>query len=255
MPRMKRITVSGAVLEQEIFNVSSNTKKLKDTEPVPLVERTIEEKEAYNLRQSLKRFIRTVNTNFDPSAYYVTLTFDDTHLPEDFKEARRLLNNYIRRLQYKFPKMVAVAVMGRGKRNGRIHIHCIISGVDKKTIERKWTLGKVIRIAPLRGHNFYHGIDHGQDYTGLATYLFNHWTPEQGTIHRWRETKKTIKKPDKKRPTFPKRKYSLDKPPVTPKGYILVDKRESGHYLGGYLCFKYVKIPTQAANSTTKMTC
>lgn len=195
MPRMKRITVSGAVLEQEIFNVSSNTKKLKDTEPVPLVERTIEEKEEYNLRQSLKRFIRTVNTNFDPRAYYVTLTFDDTHLPEDFKEARRL--------QYKFPKMIAVAVMGRGKHNGRIHIHCIISGVDKKTIERKWTLGKVIRIAPLRGHNFYHGIDHGQDYTGLATYLFNHWTPEQGTIHRWRETKKTIKKTGQKKADVP----------------------------------------------------
>ena len=254
MLRMKRVTVSGAVLEQEIFNVAPNTKNVKGAVPKPLTERTAEEKEKYNLKQALKRFIRIVNHNFSPAAYYVTNTFDDAHLPQDFKAARRVLDNYIRRLQYAFPGMVAVAVMGRGKRSGRIHIHCIISGVDEKTIREKWTHGKIKRIEPLREHNFYNGVDHGRDYTALATYLFNHWTPEQGSGKRWKQTK-TIQQPDRKKPTFPKRRYSLDKPPVTPKGYMLVEKRESAHYLGGYLLFKYVKIPPPVPAATTKMLC
>ena len=40
MPRMKRVTVSGAVLEQEIFNVAPNTKNVKGAVPKPLTERT-----------------------------------------------------------------------------------------------------------------------------------------------------------------------------------------------------------------------
>ena len=50
MPRMKRVTVSGVVLEQEIFNVAPNTKNLKGAIPKPLTERTAEEKEKYNLK-------------------------------------------------------------------------------------------------------------------------------------------------------------------------------------------------------------
>lgn len=254
MPRMKRVTVSGDVLEQEIFCVAPNTKNLKGAEPKPLTERTEEEKEEYNRKQSLKRFIRIVNTNFGPPAYYVTNTFDDEHLPQDFKGARRALDNYFRRLQYAFPDMVGVAVMGRGKRHGRIHIHCIISGVDEKTIREKWTQGAIVRAEHLRKHNFYDGVDHGRDYTALATYLFNHWTAEQGGGKRWRQTK-TIQQPDKKKPTIPKRRYSVDKPPKTPKGYILVEKRESKHYMGGYLYFKYVKIPPPTPGDDMKMQC
>lgn len=242
MPRMKRVTVSGAVLEQEIFNVAPNTKNLRGAAPKPAAERTEQEKEEYNLKQSLKRFIRIVNHNFNSKSYYVTLTFDDAHLPQDFKGVRRALDNYIRRLQYLFPHMIAVAVMGRGKRTKRFHLHCIIAGVDEKTICGKWSAGSVKRIEPLREHNYYNGVDHGQDFTALAIYLFDHWTEEQGKGKRWKQTK-TVRQPERKRPTLPKRRYSMDKPPITPKGYMLVEKRESNHYLGGYLCFKYVKIP------------
>lgn len=98
------------------------------------------------------------------------------------------------------------------------------------------------RIEHLREHNYYSGVDHGQDFTALAIYLFDHWTEEQGAGKRWKQTK-TVRQPERKRPTIPKRRYSVDKPPITPKGYMLVETHESNHYLGGYLCFKYVKIP------------
>lgn len=255
MPRIKQVTVSGNVLEQEIFYVAPNTQKLKESTPKPQNIKTDDEKEEYNRKQSLKRFIRIVNTNFSPSAFYVTNTFDDAHLPADFKGARRFLDNYFRRLQYAFPLMVAVAVMGRGKRSGRIHIHCIISGPDEKTIREKWTGGAVVRADPLREHNYYSGVDRGRDYEALAIYLFNHWTDEQGNSgKRWKQTK-TIQPPDKKKPTKPKRQYSIDKPPITPKGYILVEARESKHYTGGYLCFRYVKEPPPAQGDEFNMLC
>ena len=81
-------------------------------------------------------------------------------------------------------------------------------------------------------------MDHGQDYTGLANYLFDHWTPEQGG-HRWRPTK-NLRQPEREKPKEIKREYSEHKPPKAPKGYMLVESRATKY---GYLYFKYVKIP------------
>lgn len=255
MPRVKRVTRSGDVLEQEVFYMAPNTKKIRGAAPKPPPDRTPEEKEIFNLKQSLKRFIRLFNHNFSPAAYYVTQTFDDLHLPPDYKGARRALDNYFRRLKYDYPQMVAVAVVGRGRKSGRLHIHCVISGVDRETIKNKWSLGAVSRIEPLREHNYYDGIDHGRDYTALATYLFNHWDKEQGGKgKRWKQTK-TIQQPEKDKPTIIKRKYTTSKPPITPNGYMLVQSRESEQYAGGYLYFKYVKIPPPDQNHKHNMQC
>ncbi|MEI3580623.1 MAG: hypothetical protein V8Q30_11940 [Acutalibacteraceae bacterium] len=70
--------------------------------------------------------------------------------------------------------------MGRGKSTNRIHFHMISDGIPEETISGKWNDASVIHIRHLREHNYYNGVDYGQDYTGLADYLFNHWTPEQG---------------------------------------------------------------------------
>ena len=238
MPLFKRKTYSGAVLEQEVYIIAPNTKKLKRAEPKPPPNMTLEERQQYNDKQALRRFIRNINTNFGPWAFYVTLTFIDAMLPETFKEARQILNNYIRRLQYAAPELMAVAVMGRGRKSGRIHFHLIIAGADVKTITGKWTGGGVTRVDPLRAHNIYNGKDHGPDYTGLATYLFKHWTPEQGTGKRWRQTK-GLQPPEKKKPQRIKRRYSEAKPPKAPKGYFLVESKGTKY---GYQYFKYVRL-------------
>jgi len=94
----------------------------------------------------------------------------------------------------------------------------------------------------LREHVKYDGVDHGQDYTGLATYLFDHWTPEQGAKH-WRGTKSLVK-PDHEKPTPVLRHYSDTKPPKAPKGYVFVEGRTTQY---GFLYYKYVReIPKPA---------
>ena len=117
-------------------------------------------------------------------------------------------------------------------------MHMLSEGVPEELIRRQWYLGSVVRIEHLKGHNYYDGVDHGQDYTGLANYLFDHWTPEQGG-HRWKPTK-NLRQPERENPKEIKRQYSEQKPPRAPKGYVLVESKATRY---GYLYFKYVRIP------------
>ena len=246
MPRCKRTTIAGVVLEQEFYTVAERT-NIKKAKPKPVRFETKEERDEYNRRKSLKRIIQNINASFNHNAYYVTLTYNDTFLPDDFKTAKKDLNNYIRRLQHVYPYAKVIAVMGRGHRNGRIHFHLIIGDVPKYIIIEKWTYGEITRIEHLRRHNYYKDengklIDHGEDYTALATYLFNHWTEEQGKGKRWKQTK-TIQEPQKSDPKLSAVNYTVDKPPRTPKGYMLVEAKQNPFYKNSYLYFKYVLIP------------
>ena len=115
--------------------------------------------------------------------------------------------------------------MGRGKSTHRIHFHMVSEGVPQELISKLWKYGEVKRISRLRAHNYYNGIDHGQDYTGLANYLFDH-----------------LREPEKGKPAEVRREYSPRRPPRTPKGYILVESKSTKY---GYLYFKYVRQPGQ----------
>ena len=233
--RVKRRIFSGAVLEQEVFTVPDTTRDIKNAEYRP---RFADEGERAGHREAISRrnFERKVNANFGPHSLYSTLTMSNDYEVHTFDDARRMLNNFIRRLQYVCPEMQAVAVMGRGKGTNRIHFHLITNGVTRAQIAAKWVAGDVVRIENLRAHNIYNGVDHGRDYTGLARYLFDHWTPEQGG-HRWKQTK-NLKTPEREAAAAVNRNYTVSKPPRAPKGYRLVDARENAF---GYLWFLYVK--------------
>ena len=111
---------------------------------------------------------RLVNENFSPLSLYSTLTFDDDSEVHTFSEARRIRDNYFRRLQRACPDAKIIIYMGRGKSTNRIHFHMISDGIPEETISGKWNDGSVIHIRHLREHNYYNGVDYGQDYTGLA---------------------------------------------------------------------------------------
>lgn len=236
MQRIKRRTFSGVVCEQEVFTVAANTKNLKAAEPRERF-RTDEERQRHKLLMSRRHHARIVNANYSPSSLYSTLTLDNENEVHTFEEARKIRDRYVRRLKYTFPDARINIYMGRGKSTDRIHFHMLSDGVPEKKITEKWTHGRIVRIEPLRAHNYYNGIDHGQDYTGLANYLFDHWTPEQGSGHRWKQTK-NIQQPDRETPTVIKRNYSESKPPRAPKGYRLVECKGNRF---GYMCFKYIK--------------
>ena len=244
---MKRRIFSGTVCEQIVYNVPSNVKDIKNYEPRPRFKD--EESRTRHREEIAKRnHARSFNVQFSPSSLYSTLTFDDDSELHAFQDAKRVARNFLRTLQYVYPDAIAFLYMGRGKTTHRIHFHMVSQGIPKEVIEDKWKHGSIKRISNLREHNYYDGEDHGQDYTGLANYLFEHWTPEQGG-HHWIRIGK-IRKPEKEEPTEVKVHggYSAKRPPKSPKGYKLVEVKATKY---GYWYFKYVVEPPKDSSRSS----
>ena len=242
MKRIKVRTDSGAVTELVFYNVSDRADVRKAKPPRPRFKDEAERAQ-FNLDVARRRHVQIFNANFGPGSLYSTLTLSDEYEVHTFDDARRIRDNFIRRIQYRWPKARIVVYMGRGKSTHRIHFHMVSDGVPEEVIRELWYLGEVKRISRLRRHNRYDGVDHGQDYTGLANYLFDHWTPEQGGRRRWKQTA-NLRKPEKDKPVEVKREYSERRPPCAPKGYILVESKQTKY---GYSYFKYVLDPKAEA--------
>lgn len=237
MRRVKRRIFSGVVCEQEVFTVPDAVKEIGKAQP-RIRFKTEEERELHKVGISRRKHVRLFNQNYSPTSLYSTLTMDAANEVHTFEEARRVRDRFVRRLKYHAPHAKINIYMGRGENTHRIHFHMVSDGAPEELVKAHWSFGSVLRIDHLREHNYYDGVDHGQDYTGLANYLFDHWTPEQGG-HRWKQTK-NLKKPDKEDAKEIKREYTTSKPPRAPKGYVLV---ESSMTKFGYLYFKYIMEP------------
>jgi plasmid stabilization system protein ParE len=237
MKRVKKRTFSGAVCEQEVFYIREN-QNIRTAEPREPRFQSEEERAAHREAISRKRHTQLFNANFSHDSLYSTLTMDNDNEVHEYEEMKRLRDNYIRRLKRRFPDAVIFAYIGKGKNTHRLHMHMVSNGIPEDAITGQWKYGSIVRVENLREHNMYDGRDHGEDYTALANYLFDHWTPEQGG-HRWKNTRNAIQ-PDAETPREVKRNYTEQRPPVAPKGYILVETRANKY---GYLYFKYVKKP------------
>ncbi|MCL1855927.1 MAG: hypothetical protein FWF86_09355 [Clostridia bacterium] len=236
--RLRRDIFSGAVLEIEFFSVSDRVRNIEQAEPPKPRFETEDEREGHRAGISRRYFTRMVNENYSPSSIYSTHTYDDEYEAHTFEEVWNDFENYKRALRRMNPDVKIIAVAGRGKSTGRIHLHMLIDGAGVEEIRAKWKKGRVVHAANLRAHNHYDGIDHGKDYTALAQYLHNHWTPEQGK-QRWRKTV-NVKPPERVTVEKNEKRYSVKRPPKLPKGYKLVEAKASGF---GGLYFKAVKIP------------
>ncbi len=233
--RVKRRIFSGAVCEQEVFTVSDGLRNLRKAEK-RLRFHSDEERQQHRNGIARRHHARNFNANFNPESLYSTLTMDNEHEVHTFEEAKRIRKAYIRKLKKRWPDAVIYAYLGRGKSTQRIHMHMVSNGIPKEAITSLWECGTVSRCENLRKKmKSDDGRDLGMDYTGLANYLFDHWTPEQGG-HRWYQTR-NAQKAEKEEPVACKREYTEAKPPRAPKGYRLTEARSTPY---GYLYFKYV---------------
>lgn len=233
--RAKRRFFSGCVCEQEVYTVPDRVRNIKKAEPRPRFS-SKEEYDEFKRQIARRNFARKVNATFSPQSLYITLTLDRENEAHTYEEADTIINPFWRRLRRLNPNAQIVLAKGFGKRTSRIHFHMIVNGITEEQIREKWNAGRVARIEHLREHNYYNGVDHGRDYTGLANYLFDHWEPEQGKNH-YKGTK-NLCEPEREAATEAKRAYSEGKPPRPPKGYKLVEVKTTKY---GYMCFKYVK--------------
>lgn len=238
MKQVKRRIFAGTVCEQIAYLVP-DTANIKKYKPRPRFADDAE-RDRHKLGISRRNHARNFNANFSPSSLYATLTFDQENEVHEAEEAKRIRRNFIRTLKRKYPDAVIFAYIGWGKSTHRMHIHMVSEGVPEDYISEKWRYGKVNRISHLREHNYYDGVDHGQDYTGLANYLFDHWVPEIGG-HRWMQTK-NARKPETEDATevHVRGGYTEKRTPPAPKGYTLVETRATKY---GLLYYKYIYLP------------
>lgn len=240
---IKRRIFSGAVCEQEVYFAPHPLRRAGKVREPRIRFKTEAERERHRIEISRRKHTRLFNENFDPSSLYSTLTLDDENEVYSFEDMKRLRDLYIRRLRRSYPDAVIFAYIGKGKSTQRFHMHMVSRGIPEEAIAGKWTYGKIHRIEKLRENCRYKHedgqmYDHGRDYSGLANYLFNHWTPEQGG-KRWKMTK-NARQPQTEEPVECKRWYSIEHPPIAPQGFELVEARCTDY---GYYLFKYVKKP------------
>ena len=201
MRRVKQRIFCGAVCEQIIYNIGDSA-DIRTAKPRKPRFENEEDRAAHREAISRKKNERLINANFSPASLYSTLTFDLDSEVHTVAECKRERDNFYRRILYKYPAAKIYLVYGKGKHTGRFHLHMISDGVPEEEIGKLWGRGSVIDVKPLRKHNYYKNesgqlVDHGQDYTALANYLFDHWREEFGG-HRWKASR-TCRMPKEKK--------------------------------------------------------
>lgn len=245
---LKKRYFAGATCEQIVWRVSDRIRDIKTAEP-RIRFKNEEERKKHRHEQGMRHHARSFNENFAPGDLYCTPTFSDEYEVHTFEEAKKIRKSFHRCLQRKFPNAVFRIYMGRGKGTSRIHFHMVSKGIPLEFIKKKWIYGEVRCPKTLREHNYYDNIDCGSDYTGLANYLYNHWSEEIGGQHYSRT--KNERKPEEEPAVEVHRNYSEKCPPIAPKGYTLVQTKATKY---GFFYYKYVKLPPGSEKVREKTT-
>ncbi|NFL86825.1 hypothetical protein FDB24_11365 [Clostridium botulinum] len=143
---VKTIT-SGDIVESEIYPTWKNRNDM------PRGKRKNKQRAAQknlNDKNTKKKIVRLVNTNFTNNDVMVTLTYDDKHLPNE-EEARKDIQNYIRKLrryrrkeglsELKYIYVIEFKKEEEKSKKIRVHHHMIINKMDRDIIEKLWGKG------------------------------------------------------------------------------------------------------------------
>lgn len=159
---------SGDMLECEIYPIwrvgggGKREKKAKDTRAA---------QNNLNNKNAVKHLIRIVNTNFTKKDIWLTLTYSDGRLPTDVEQAKKDMQNYIRRVKRHMKKLelgelkyvYVTEFDDTTKGKVRIHHHIIMNFNDRDMAEQLWSGGGRTQARRLQPNDF--GLE------GLARYI------------------------------------------------------------------------------------
>ena len=174
MQREKR-TKSGRLMEVDFYPVLADGRRVPTR--APKTKRSTPEQARYNQKQAKKNFVRLVNANFSDGDIFMHPTFTPSDAAYDYKDARRELANYFRRVKYlvsaeikrlkkeeksspsaerrrnirrlegfRYAYRIAESTYKRGERKGQksFHFHIFMTGgLPRDVYEELWGLGRV----------------------------------------------------------------------------------------------------------------
>lgn len=142
--RQKTIT-AGEIRECEVFPIYRSRTALFRAKKAMA---TSEKQKKQNAKNTRKKIVRLLNANFTKKDIWVTLTYDNAHLPKNMREARKVLQNYLRRLAYWMKKhgygalkYLYVTEYIEDERSVRIHHHVVMNFPDRDIAESLWAGG------------------------------------------------------------------------------------------------------------------
>lgn len=118
-----------------------------------------EDKQKANLKTSYEKLLMLICANFSPGDWWITLTYDDAHLPADREASKKPFRKFMRnfrkyRKRNKEPLRYVYCTQLTTSDGGiRLHHHMVMrweDDADKEQIETLWEYGKVKRVRKLR---------------------------------------------------------------------------------------------------------
>lgn len=141
-------------------------------------------RQALNFTAAYKKLQLELCANFTRRDLWVTLTFDDLHLPPNRKASKKIMQTFIDRfrarrkadgedLKYCYAQH---ELMDDGSR--RFHFHMVVNAGAKKKdyelIRSLWEWGSNIEIDPIAATEYYHN----DDFLELAQYMLRERNPD-----------------------------------------------------------------------------
>lgn len=186
--REKKI-YSGNMLEVEIYPITLQERKQNRRKKK---KQSLPKQKNLNDKNAKKHLIRLINTNFTDKDLSVTLSYKKECLPGSKEEAKKDVDNFIRKLrryikkqqlgELKYIAVIEFKEPTKTQKAVRMHHHLVINGViDRDTVEKMWNKGRC-NADRLKADEF--------GYEGLARYI----TKDPKGQKRWAQSK-NLKQP------------------------------------------------------------
>ena len=189
-----------------------------------------ETKVALNNHNRVKKLTRLLNTNFTEDDIKIELTYSDKNLPADDDAAQKSLNNFFRRLKRfrknaGLPDLKYVVATEKGKKTGRYHHHCVLSGgMMLKDICKIWGQGTVYETQIVFAEN---GLER------LANYLTKNITNGdlEDNKKAWHASRNLVYPPERKNDNKISRKKAREIHDNPESNREMIEKLYPGYYL------------------------
>ena len=239
MAKYKKIIVAGPLVVETIYPAPNP----RDSEGVRSGKKALssEAQRRMNLKYAYQKLELEIAANFGENDLYITLTYDEKHLPPDRKKANQRMQAFWRRLR------AARRAMGKELRyiyvtehkhgDGRWHHHVLLNatGEDFVQIARIWGQG-LVDFKQIR-------VDRDRNYETLARYLCKEQREALGA--RLWSCSRNLHKPERECFRVPN-----DTPLTPPDGVMILE--DTGDVTTAYGHFRYLKYLARGWNETRK---
>ena len=156
---------------------------------------TSEKKIAANERAAVERLARILNCNIERGWIFVTLKYDDAHLPADMDGLKKSAKKFLKKLRTAFKaehgrtlRYITVNATRSTKHGGpaRYHHHIVMEAVSADLIRSLWHGG---------GSVICEDIDNRADHTALAVYLSRNTERAERGERSWETSRGNLAKP------------------------------------------------------------